>query len=397
MLLLKKSSPTKIWKIDVKFGQINLLSMKKFFIGILFCLGTFSASSQITITSSDFGSIGDQFILGLDNAPGIQPGPAGAGQTWDFRGLITTSLDTLMFVDPATVPAAQGLTNCNLVTESNDGYFFLNKGSSAVKTVALGTDVNGVPTIAVYQPEQILLPFPSQLNTQVTSTSSFNTAIYLGLDTNILGCQLTFDSTRINRRTTLNTVFDASGTVYLPTDTIQTLRAKSDELTTDSIFVYNPNTINCLLLGINMPAGWNLMPQTLAQLAGLPGNVVTGTTTVYTWYANGEKFGVVALRLDDQGIPDNARFKSDASQLSVSPVTAPELSVYPNPATKGLINIQGMKSTAQICVADLSGRVHAVKRFGTEQIDASNLGSGIYLFTILEQGQAVARGRFVIQ
>lgn len=371
--------------------------MKKMY--ALLTLGFTAASmqAQVTITAADFGSVGDQFIVGLDNAPGVQPGPAGAGQTWNFTSLNTENLDTLFFLDPSTVPAASGISNCNLVTESNEGYFFLNKTASSVNTVALGTDVNGAPTIAVYQPEQILLPFPSQLNDQVSSTSAFKTAIYLGLDTNVLGCQLTFDSTRINRRSTLNTVFDASGTVYLPADTVSTLRAKSDETTTDSIFVYNPNPINCLLLGINMPAGWNLMPQTLAQLAGLPGNVVTTTTTIYTWYANGEKFGVVALRLDDQGNPDNARFKSDASQMSVAPVSTPDLSVYPNPATQGMVSIQGLKATAQIQITDLSGRQHSAERVGADQIDVSHLNSGIYLFVVLEEGKAVARGRFVVQ
>ncbi len=371
--------------------------MKNIYFSLLCSASVLTAGAQISIGSSDFGSVGDQFIVGSDNTPGIQPGPAGAGQTWNFSSLNTESLDTLFFLDPSAVPAASGLGNCNLVTESNDGYFFLNKTSSSVNTVALGTDLNGVPTLAVYQPEQILLPFPSQLNDQVNSTSSFKAAIYLGLDTNVLGCQLTFDSTRINRRSTLNTVFDASGTVYLPTDTVQALRAKSDETTTDSIFVYNPSPINCLLLGINMPAGWNLMPQTLAQLAGLPGNVVTTTTTVYTWYANGEKFGVVALRLDDQGNPDNARFKSDASQMSVSPVSTQELMVYPNPSNAGVIRIEGLKPTAQLSLTDLSGRRHSAVRMGSDQIDVGNLNSGIYLFTVLEQGQAVARGRFVIQ
>jgi hypothetical protein len=371
--------------------------MKKHYILMAIGMVTGVLNAQVTITSTDFGSIGDQFIMGIDDTPTIQPGPAGAGQTWNFTGLNTQILDTLFFLDPSTVPSASGLTNCNLVTESNDGYFFLNKNSSSLKTVALGTDINGVPTLVVYQPEQTLLPFPSTLNDQVNSISSFKTAVYLGLDTNVLGCQLTFDSTRINRRSTLNTVFDASGTVYLPTDTVQSLRAKSDETTIDSIFVYNPTPINCLLLGINMPAGWNLMPQTLAQLAGLPGNVITATTTVYTWYANGEKFGVVALRLDDQGNPDNARFKSDASQLSVAPVSTPELLVYPNPASKGVLSIQGLKATAQITVTDLSGRRHPVQRLGVDQIDASGLNAGIYLFTLLEQGQPVGRGRFVIQ
>lgn len=370
--------------------------MKQLYFLFLMGASFFSLNAQVTITSSDFGSIGDQFIIGVDDTPTIQPGAAGAGQTWDFRGLNTTTLDTLFFLDPSTVPAASGLNACNLVTESNDGYFFLNKTASAVNTVALGTDVNGVPTLAVYQPEQTLLPFPSSLNSQVSSTSAFKTAIYLGLDTNVLGCQLQFDSTRINRRTTLATLFDADGMVYLPTDTLQTLRAKSDETTTDSIFVYNPIPINCLLLGINMPAGWNLMPQTLAQLAGLPGNVVTTTTTVYTWYANGEKFGVVALRMDDQGNPDNARFKSDASQLSTAPVDAPELAVYPNPADQGLISIQGLKDGAKLIITDLSGRIHPVQRMGN-RIDASALNSGIYLFTVTEQGQATARGRFVIR
>lgn len=370
--------------------------MKQLYFYLLMGASFCSLNAQVTITSSDFGSIGDQFIIGVDDTPTIQPGAAGAGQTWDFRGLTTTTLDTLFFLDPSTVPAASGLNACNLVTESNDGYFFLNKTTSAVNTVALGTDVNGVPTLAVYQPEQTLLPFPSSLNSQVSSTSAFKTAIYLGLDTNVLGCQLQFDSTRINRRTTLATLFDADGIVYLPTDTLQTLRAKSDETTTDSIFVYNPIPINCLLLGINMPAGWNLMPQTLAQLAGLPGNVVTTTTTVYTWYANGEKFGVVALRMDDQGNPDNARFKSDASQLSTAPVDAPELAVYPNPADQGLLYIQGLKDSAKLIITDLSGRVHPVQRMGN-RIDASALNSGIYLFTVTEQGQATARGRFVIR
>lgn len=365
----------------------------------LFC-GMLAASAalqaQITITSSDFGNIGDQFFVGQDPNPTVTPGNSGANQTWNFTGLVTSSLDTIYFLDPATVPAAASVSGVNLVTESNEGYFFLERNNSGVYTRGVASTFNGAPVLAEYSPAQDLLPFPSTLGDNFSSTSSFSTTVFLGLDTNALGCQIQLDSIRLNRQSTLTTNFDAEGTVQLPLENIQALRAYSVDASTDSIFIYAPNAVSCPPF-INIPQGWSLMPDFLAQSIGLPGGSYTQNTEVYTWYANNENFGVVAMRMDAQGGVESVLFKSDASQVSIDQVSETSLNIFPNPVEGGSLVIEGAESGDEVLLMDMAGRVVARQTPANGQVSVEGLSSGIYQLRLMRQQRLVGQQKIVVQ
>jgi len=356
-------------------------------------------AAQITITSSDFGNVGDSYVVGQRDANiSITPGSAGVNQTWNFTALTPISLDTINFLAPASVPGASSFPNANLAIESNDGVFFVDRRSNGVYTQGGVVSVNGVSTPAVFDPEQTLLPFPTNYQDNFNSISRFQTPFAFPIDTNVLGCQIKLDSIRVNRFSDLTVDFDAWGTVQLPTDTMVALRANSVEVATDSIFVYAPQPINCTFPPVSIPQGWSLAPASLLSLAGIPGPVTTTTSRVYTWYANGEKFGAVAMEVDGAGAPTSVRFKSDASQL-VGLANQPNSAIrsYPNPANASIR--LAIQETALIEIVDLSGRVVA-RRFSTpgQSISIESLQNGVYFFSATsESGKSLGTGKFIKQ
>jgi hypothetical protein len=353
--------------------------------------------AQITITSGDFGSAGESFTVGTHTAPGVSPGSAGPNQTWDFSALITQSLDTVQFLNPTGLPGATSFPGANLAIESNDGLFYFDKSSSGVNTLGGASSFGGVPAVAVYNPPQTLLPFPAAYNDQFTSSTAFNTELAFPIDTNILGCVIKIDSIRIVRNSTLNTAFDAWGTVTLPTGSFPSLRANSLESTTDSIFIYVPNGLQCLLLGVNEPAGWILAPNLLIQAAGFPGNVIQAASRIYTWYANGEKFGVLAMQMDDQNNVESARFKSDASQLvSIEDNEATTWQVTPNPAGES-VNF-GLTQPGLVTVTDLSGRIIWENEVQPNTaVSIADWKDGLYVYTVQQGQKVVGKGKLVVQ
>jgi hypothetical protein len=369
----------------------------------LFTLSAFALTAglaaQITITSNDFGNVGDSYTVGRRNANIIvTPGNAGVNQTWNFTSLTPETLDTINFLAPAGQPMSASFPNANLVIESNDGIFYFDRRSDGIYTHGGVVSVNGTTTAGVYSPEQTLLPFPTNYQDNFTSASGFQTAFPFAVDTNVLGCPIKLDSIRVNRFSDLAVNFDAWGTVQLPTDTLVALRANSVEVATDSIFIYAPQAISCPLLGLNIPQGWSLAPATLLSLAGIPGPVTTTTSTVYTWYANGEKFGVVAMEVDGNGDPVNVRFKSDASQLSVSAIQPNNaVNAFPNPAS-AYIRLS-LQEPAIIEIIDISGRVVG-RRLSTpgQPVTIEGLQNGVYFFNATsDQGKKLGTGRFVKQ
>lgn len=361
------------------------------------CIAFVSLQAQITISSNDFGSVGETFTVGTHTAPGVGPGNAGPNQTWDFSNLITQDLDTVQFLNPSGLPGSTSFSGANLAIESNDGLFFFDKSSSGVNTLGGASSLGGVPAVAVYNPPQILLPFPAAFNDQFTSSTAFKTELAFTIDTIVLGCNIRIDSIRVVRNSTLNTLFDAWGTVTLPSGSFPSLRANSLENTTDSIYIYVPNGLQCLFLGVNEPAGWILAPNLLIQAAGFPGNVIQGSTRIYTWYANGEKFGVLAMQMDDQSNVASARFKSDATQLvSIENNDNTNWQVHPNPAST---SVQfGLSQTGLVTVTDLSGRVIWENEVQPNTVvSTTSWKDGLYFYTVQQGEKVVGKGKLVVQ
>jgi len=78
------------------------------------------ALGQITITSSDFPStIGYQYTLtSSEDYVTVNPGPSGANQTWDLRGISTTITVELEVIDRSETPNPSWIPDANLINTS---------------------------------------------------------------------------------------------------------------------------------------------------------------------------------------------------------------------------------------------------------------------------------------
>jgi len=355
-----------------------------------------------TITSSDFGNVGDQVYMGMDQTPGVSVGASGSGQTWDFSSLNTETLDTLFFLNPTTLPNSSNYPTANLAIASNEGVFFFEKTSSAVYNLGFYFAFGPIASDVQYNPPFKYLEFPASLSTSFSTQSSFAETSYLGVDTNILTCQITIDSAMLVRHTNMLVTFDASGSLQLPTGTYSSvLRAYSEEQTRDSVFIFAPNPINCPPF-LNIPSGWSLAPDFLLQLINpnLAG-VMLDTNRIYTWYANGEKFGLCAIDVNHSNAPISARFKSDASQigLGMAEESMIAVSVFPNP-TEGMISIQSETNLANhtFRLTDLQGRiVFTTIMQSMQQIQLPLLPTGLYVYEITDGDRVVNRGKIAVK
>lgn len=80
------------------------------------------AIGQITLVPAEHDPvIGTGYIV--NTGPYVAPGAAGAGQFWNFGGLVATGSDELQFVDPATTPNGADFTTATIAMVDNDGNY----------------------------------------------------------------------------------------------------------------------------------------------------------------------------------------------------------------------------------------------------------------------------------
>lgn len=382
---------------------IKLINMKKYIYAFCLSLAFIPIAFAQTLTSSDFGSVGDQVYLGKDQTPGVLVGNAGSGQTWNFSTLNTESLDTLYFLSPSSLPNGSEYPTANLAVASDEGIFFFDKSASAIYNLGFYLAFGPVASNVHYTPSVKYLEFPASLGTTFSTQSYFSASSYLGVDTNVISCQITIDSAKVIRYTDMTVEFDASGSLQLPTATFPSvLRSKNTEITLDSIFIFAPSAIICPPF-INIPAGWSLAPDFLLQLMNpnLSG-VMQDTSRIYNWYANNEKFSLCAIDVNYNDAPISARFKSDASQIGigVEEQTLISLNIYPNP-TEGLIYIQSESDLSQhiFRLMDLQGRVvFATMIQSNQHIQLPVLATGMYAYEMITPDHKVVnRGKLNVK
>ena len=376
-------------------------------IGSLLSANLFS-QTPITITQSDFGSVGDEIYLGSDGTPGLpvlllNSNPS-AEQTWDFDTLNTETLDTLYFLAPGAFPNASNYPGANIVVSSNLGNFFIEKSATGIKTHGFSIDFGLLSANAVFNPPVVTVPLTATVGTTYSGTSAFQIVNFLGIDTNVISCTIKIDSVMLKRKSNYSINFDAFGKLKLPLGWHNsTLRSFTTDITVDSIFIYAPNPIVCPPF-LNVPAGWSLAPDFLLQLAN-PNltSVMYDTTRVYNWFEANGKFSICAIDVNHSFLPISARFVSDTSQIGLSVANYDDLmhvSVFPNP-TEELVNvfIPEFKQGYVIKFTDLQGRCimnQAVQNAQTSY-SLSTYQNGIYLLTIENSsGQIIARRKIIL-
>ena len=246
------------------------------------------ANAQITIDSSDLGSIGDNIIIVSDLSVTGKTVVAGSStaQTFDYTNLNPSTGDTIAFLDPSGSVGAGVFSNANLMIKTGEDLIY------AIKTVT-SFDVDGIygdPLDAGvtgpvnFVPNVRMMQFPLTYNGTYTSVRIIDTVI---VDTvvNI------FDSLRLKSTTNITSTVDAFGTLNLPTTSATVLRKHDVEITNDTVW------------GLTLiPGGFGIW--TVAQ-------TTTNTVHYYRFIAKNKSYFMMEVKADDQGNVLTADFQTD--------------------------------------------------------------------------------------
>lgn len=284
--------------LPLYLGSLKSLTMKVVlpFFSILFASGLVQA--QITIDQSDYGTVGDTFVIGNDIDGNALPVGGPGAQTWDFSSLEADDLNTYKFEDPANTVSGQEFPGANVAIQRLEDTLFFNNTASLLELVGMSGNLFTEVTqgAAIINMAVALSPPLSQVEFPSTYTDAFTDVAYI--DTTVgcaamnipIGC----DSARLKRRMMVNAEFDAYGSLTTPSETYpSTLRQYYQQMNYDTAYVKFPFL------------GWQQYIDTIT------------TVHTYRWFANGEDWPVLTANANAQnGNMLFAEFKIGAQVVS---------------------------------------------------------------------------------
>ena len=354
--------------------------MKKTFLPIYFiCAGIVisnlpaEAGAQITVTQSDVAGAGNVMQQAhdteKDTMPGsINPGPSGANQTWIFSTLLSSTVDTLTFTNPASLPNGSNFPSANLaIVNSTDGSeIYLENISSGLFVDGAYSDPFGLGAMTLtFNPREQLAKFTTSYTTAFQDTSmaqgDFPFTLFRGVD-----------SARFKHIVYKDVLTDGWGNITTPLGTYNSLRNRGKVITIDSAWLHNIN-----------PPGWFPAPP--------PYDASFDTAWHFSWWANGIGFPLLEFDSTAGDTIRNISWIKTLPYASISETASLSgVSVYPNPST-GKFSIE---SKGEISVYNCIGEKVFMKTSasGKTELDLSSQNSGIYFLHISnEKGTATRK------
>lgn len=202
--------------------------------------------SQVTLTSENNPVVGNVYRKVNCDTVGVNQGPSGANQTWNFTNLTRSDSFDVSFVAPGNTPFGSQFTNSNVAsTSDNSNYTYYRANSSNLEM--LGTAVTGL--VIVLSNTQVLFQYPFTYNT--TFTDQFSGTF-------------TFGGFNVLRTGTITGTGDGWGTINLPFGSFaNALRVRYDITIRDSVVV--------------------------------PPLVTRTTQTSYNWFVPGKRYAVLEI------------------------------------------------------------------------------------------------------
>jgi len=340
--------------------------MKKFFTLATLMICLFGISfAQPTFNQSDWLAIGDMVSTADCDTAGVQAGPSGANQTWDFSTLVVGSMSPASsIVAPSSTPYPSTYPTADMVYYQDDGFgsevfTYMDVTSSEATLVGQAIDTNNVNFYQISYPNTYkIVGFPTTYNTTWNDTYLRNIPL---VTTPFLMELRTYGS--------LDFTADGYGTLILPSGTYtNVLRTKIVHNATDSL-VYTP-------------------PSIPASLSG------TSSYTSYDWYGPDMKSALLSIQFSSNTQNSTTTYDKSVMIGNVSTGIQDQVNLvfgnmvlYPNPA-KGAFSIKTDKSTSGISVSlvDLQGRT--VRSYGAMQnsFDISDVTPGFYLVKVSKSG-----------
>lgn len=343
--------------------------MKKILLSIGASCLALSSFAQITITAADMPVSGDTLRYSIANIVGttFNKADSGASKVWDFSTLtpIGQGVDTYKTASAVNItyaltisPTAYGYKVADsfpglgsvLPVSINNLYTFFNKKSSPSRYVAEGfaAVISSLPTPVNYSDEDEWYYFPLTYGKEDSTTFALKFSL------------LTLGSLKISgyRKTKV----DGWGTIKTPyfTSATNCIRVRSEVHEIDSVIVS----------GVGV---------------GIPRNTVD-----YKFLAIGEHYPamwVTSLLLGSTETVTTIRYrdtKRNITNISEKANTYRSINVYPNPVSKGILNIDVPQSWSnfQLAVYDLQGRV-IYSAQNQKQLDMKDISAGKYVIQVL--------------
>lgn len=319
-----------------------------------------SAIAQITITGTDLPQPNETYIRANSVALFIDVDATGPNTNWDYSDLTLSSIDTIIFNSVSQTPALYQFSFNNPLTPAykatdaipsanlelgpislTDSYTYFKTSGSERTEVGRGVSFSGLPIPIKYDDIKSLLPLPLTYGASLTDDFAYDLTlpnfITLGQEGNI------------------QVAVDGWGQIYLPQDTFDVIRVKTETFTEDTIF------LDTLGFGIKVPS----------------------TTITYDWYAKNMGIPVLSITKNGMGITTNVNFfYTPQFPASVKESDFTQLRVYPNPA-KQQINIDGLQGNYHLKVFSLTGKQLLTLNGANQSIlDISDLAKGMYILQI---------------
>ena len=335
--------------------------MKALLLSILIFTGI-TSFSQITILSSDIGSVNDTAryshaiqtpIFAIENT--------GANYTWDFSNLTASSQTLKEYKSLNNLPtiykiafwgkasfaspqADQSTAGFNLT----NSYKFIKKTSSIFKITGIGGELNGTPLPIIFNSPDIIYNFPLNYNNTDSSNSKWSANLP----------NTGYIEETLNRKDTV----DGWGVIKTPYGEFNCLRLKSEVHKEDTIFMSNSG------MGMRIPQNY----------------------TEYTWLAKNMKYPIMKATITHGLFEQASIFYMDSirSFVSTDPryCPAPVLRIMPNPASNYVkIEINTMNNS-HIQIIDIQGNTILDKSYNqqnTIQLNTSKWAKGIYFIRLV--------------
>lgn len=331
-----------------------------------------SAVAQPTLLNTVFPGAGAQMSITIADTTGVQPGNAGADQTWDFSGLQALSmLSPITFKPAAQTPFAGDFPFANLCgvqpIDLDSFYFYYRKESSVLSVI--GTVEYGLP-LQYSDPE-------TALQTPLNFGESFSDDFYR---------YNSMPDNQLQGMGQKTTTYDAFGTLITPAGTLQhAIRLKTVASYRDTTWLFAGYSVN---EHTDIQYDWYVNDRPAPQLT-----IATSTGSTTFFYS-----GIPPMTMPNPP-SKSVRYVSAQTTSADEPMdgafVASSCALYPNPAAATLrFEFFGMTTgtSLQCLLLDAKGAVlqkqTLVSDFGPNSttFNVGDLPSGPY-FLYLTDGR----------
>lgn len=332
--------------------------------------------AQISISISDFPHAGMLVARTQDTTSSVLAGPAGPNQVWDFSNLVTSFIDSTLYMMPDGVPGSQNHPGANLVEKDMnasanfegafnyiyydsqvDGWYNLGQ---ELRITFWGFEFNYHMFV---NPPSLILPLPcfyGLTNTMDFDWDTYSSGWYAGGQT---------DTSRVVSNMHVTQEADAWGTIITPEGSYDALRVHEHIKILDSIYEYNAGS-------------WIFQDTSQSEWSD------------WRWYANG--IGEVGFLRESGGKSGRGFtfFKSSTLVGLDESIENHELTLYPVPAHDKLY-IESQKPINKVEVFDYYGNQLYIA-FNSDPISLTDLPGGIYFLRAYSNGDVIVK-KFIVR